>query len=464
MVNTWDVFDTLLTRFYIDPIDTLRLVEQKVPQSNFLGRRLQAQSDLDQVGAPYVLHDIFRRMVVNGMNPSLASALLALEVRIEQEMLFPIRAMVERVEPGDVVISDMYLPDDVIFDLVRDLCGLHDLRPIVRSNWGKASGTIWPEVMGHYAIRTHFGDNPRSDVEIPAKFGIETSLVENAKPTAWEHTVANLGLPHMALVLRETRLRGVTNDAGAAQDIIAGPYLSLLYGFAIWLACNFGDQRRFIFLRRDADDLARIFATLYPAIEATTLDLSREIVLDQNFDGVLMSGINGNSLLVDPLSSGRTVSQFLRRNGDETTGLATLIHLDRVIQPADESRIGAMADSGRLRFVTRQSESNGHHFNLECLLQTPWPSVTSISYDARSGGYVRSYGLSDDLTPGERRLVHAKLDLVREFTACLRRRDSGVCELDKALALIKASLAAIVADNQLIAAFPSFLIRERNFS
>jgi hypothetical protein len=461
MVNSWDVFDTLISRFYPNPIDTFRLVEQRVAGSNFLEQRLQAQNDLDRIGTPYVVNDIYRRMVANGMQRPLASALLALELRVEQELLFPIRAVVEMVEPGDIIISDMYLPEDVIFDLVRDLCGLQELRPIVRSNWGKASGTIWAEVLGHYAIRTHFGDNPRSDIEMPGKFGIEASLVDNAKPTAWEHSVAKLGLPHLALVLRETRLRGVTNDAGPTQTIIAGPYLALLYGFSVWLAATFGDERRYIFLRRDADGLARIFGTLYPAIEWTTLDLSREMVLDQGFDGVLMSRIDGNSILVDPLTSGRTVSLFLERNGDQSTILACLVHLDRVTQ-SDVGRVNAMTQSGRIRFITRRSDLPNHHYILECLLQTLWPPVTSLSHDARSGGYVRSFGASHDLTPGERRLINAKLNLVTEFTACLRRRGSdAACDADKALTLIKASLSAIIAENELIAAFPSFLIRER---
>jgi predicted HAD superfamily hydrolase len=190
MVNSWDVFDTLVSRFFVDPIDALRLVEQRAQEPDFVKRRLQAQADLDRVGAPYVVYDIYRRMIANGMEKTRALSLLSLELAIERELLFPIRAIVEMVEPGDIILSDMYLPDDFIFDVVRDLCGLDELRPIVRSNWGKASGTIWPEVMAHYTIRTHFGDNSRSDIENPSKYGIETSYVGNATPTAWELTVA----------------------------------------------------------------------------------------------------------------------------------------------------------------------------------------------------------------------------------------------------------------------------------
>ncbi|MBV8925253.1 MAG: hypothetical protein JOZ74_07760 [Bradyrhizobium sp.] len=461
MVNSWDVFDTLVSRFFVDPIDVLRLVEQRAQEADFLKRRLQAQADLDHVGAPYVIHDIYRRLVASGMEKPRALTMLGLELAIERELLFPIRAIVEMVEPGDIILSDMYLPDEVVFDLVRELCGLDELRPIVRSNWGKASGTIWPQVMAHYAVRTHFGDNHHSDVEAPRKFGIETSCIDNARPTPWEMTVANLGLQQLALLLRETRLRGVTNEAGPLQNVIAGPYLALLYGFSVWLNRSFGPDQRFVFLRRDADDLARVFSTLYPFVDSTTLDLSREIVLSRSFDHILLSRINADSVLVDPLTSGRTVSHFLTRNGNTSTRLATLIHLDDIIAPSEAGHIGTMIESGRLRFLTRKSELPAHHYALECLLQTPWPPVTSLGYDERSGGLVRSYGSSHDLTPGEHRLIRAKLRLVREFTAVLRRRGNGVCNAEQALVLIKAALAAIFAERHLVDAFPSFLIRER---
>jgi hypothetical protein len=261
-------------------------------------------------------------------------------------------------------------------------------------------------------------------------------------------------------MLRETRLRGVTNEAGPVQDIIAGPYLALLYGFSIWLMEKFGPDRRFVFLRRDADDLARIFSTLYSFVDSTTLDLSRAIVADNSFDPILMSRVSADSVLVDPLTTGRTVSDFLTRNGSTSACLATLIHLDNLVQPSDAGRISVMLESGRLRFLARQSELPAHHFSLESLLQTLWPPVTSLGFDERSGGMVRGYG-SHDLTVGERRILRAKLKLVSEFTSTIRRRGGGPCDGEKATALIKAAIAAVYAEKQLIGTFPSLLIRER---
>jgi hypothetical protein len=399
-------------------------------------------------------------MVSAGMERALAMNLLAQELSVERWALFPIRAVIEMVQQGDLIVSDMYLPEDFIFDLVRDLCDLHEMRPIIRSNWGKHTGTIWPEIKSHYAIRTHFGDNPRSDIETPRKFGIEANLVGNSRPTPWERMVSDLGLPHLALVLREARLRGMTNEAGAIQHVIAGPYLTLLYGFSVWLAGNFGDERRFIFLRRDADDLARVFAAVNPTFDSASVDLSRDIIGSQSFDLALVPQVSSNAILVDPVTSGQTVFRFLERIGDTSIRLAALIHLNNVVVKDQESRIGALINAGRLAFVVRQSDMPAHHHNLECLLQTPWPPLTSIGYDRHSGGVVRSYGFHD-LTPGEGRLISAKLRLVREFTASLRWRGSSNCDASTALVLIKAALAAIFSEKDLIAAFPSFVIRER---
>jgi hypothetical protein len=73
---------------------------------------------------------------------------------------------------------------------------------------------------------------------------------------------------------------------------------------------------------------------------------------------------------------------------------------------------------------------------------------------------VRGYG-SHDLTVGERRILRAKLKLVSEFTSTIRRRGGGPCDGEKATALIKAAIAAVYAEKQLIGTFPSLLIRER---
>lgn len=108
MVNSWDVFDTLITRFHLDPTDIFRLIDQRAPGSEFFERRRQAQADLDRIGRPYVVVDIYRQMVSAGMERALAMNLLAQELSVERWALFPIRAVIEMVQQGDLIVGHVF--------------------------------------------------------------------------------------------------------------------------------------------------------------------------------------------------------------------------------------------------------------------------------------------------------------------------------------------------------------------
>jgi hypothetical protein len=470
IVHSWDVFGTLLTRFVLDPIDVFRSLDAEQTDAGFLQRRLDAQAALDRLGAPYTLHDIYRQMAAMGLPradlpdldlPDLdLPDLLARELATERALLFPIRRNVERVAEGDIAVTDMYLPDDVISDLLRDLCGLAQIRPVVRSNWGKASGTIWPELLRHYVIRCHFGDNPHADLEVPGRYGIDAVLVHDAGFSAWEQMVGEMGMQHLALLLREARLRGVPADGEAFHALVAGPYLTLLFAFAAVLGGTFEADTTYTFLRRDCDDLARVFAAMFPARETRSLDLTRQMVHAGTFDDVLLRQIAPGTLMVDMVASGRSALTFFERHDLPVRGFATLLHLDGVLSEQEAAHQRASAESGRLICALSQSELHGNPWALECMLQTLCPPVVALGHDALSGGVVRSYG-RNDMTAGEAALIRGKLELVAEFTACLRRRTPGPCDVATALRLVRKAVEAIAQDERVLPAFPSFVIRER---
>ncbi len=97
----------------------------------------------------------------------------------------------------------MYLAPETIAGFLFDICDLHTPLPIIRSNWGKHTGTIWPVVLASYVIRRHVGDNPSSDVKVPSGFGIACELVQDSQPTAWEMKLQELALRQLALIQRE---------------------------------------------------------------------------------------------------------------------------------------------------------------------------------------------------------------------------------------------------------------------
>ena len=80
LVTTWDLFDTLVARFHMDPVHAFAMVDAKFPGHDFIRRRTSAQQSLDAVGAPYVIHDIYRQMVADGLpsSPSVTANMQAL--------------------------------------------------------------------------------------------------------------------------------------------------------------------------------------------------------------------------------------------------------------------------------------------------------------------------------------------------------------------------------------------------
>ena len=290
IVSTWDVFDTLLARF-VDVKEIFDLVEARNPGSNFVQQRLSAQHDLDRIGKPYVIFEIYDAMIQKGLSPKLAQKFLRDEISAERENLFPIRRNVLRVDPEDLIVSDMYLPPELIDSLLFEIGDMAENLPLVASNWGKATGTIWQELLQNYAIRFHHGDNPRSDHAIPVSFGISSELVTDAKLTDWETTLREMGLEQLSRIQREARLRSVEADFGLFQKLIVGPYLSLLVGYAAHLAEKFGERARYAFVSRDSDDLSRVFRVLFPSVTSFNIDFSRRLLHEPKFDAFFKSRI-----------------------------------------------------------------------------------------------------------------------------------------------------------------------------
>ena len=379
IVNSWDVFDTLLARF-VEPREIFEIVEARHGAGRFIDRRMSAQATLDRIGRPYTVYEIYDVMVQQGsLARGLARKLLREEILVEQENLIPIRRNIARVRPTDLIVSDMYLPPEFISSLLFEVCEMPAHRPVVVSNWGKHTGTIWNELQKAYIIRRHFGDNPKSDAEVPSKFGIECELVSDAAPTAWETTLRGAGMDQFARILREVRLRCMPVNTTVIHEMICGPYVTLLASYAVHLMQKFGEDARFGFLSRDGDDLSRIFRAFYPAIAAFEIDLSRRMIRDPALEPFFSSRINQSTILVDILSTSRSYFEFAERTGSHCKTFATLQLLEGMMAPKEKSVSEERRQTGKLHyFVASQMAS---HYPLECLLQThirPFPRWSTI--------------------------------------------------------------------------------------
>jgi hypothetical protein len=153
-MNSWDCFDTLVARKYFHPQTVFHAVAQKLGALDFVQRRIQAEK---QSNGTY--QSIYERLP--GIDPEV-------EFQTELEHCFAIVENMQKVKDGDIIVSDMYLNSTQVAKILKS-CGLNKDVKVYVTPGGKHNGTIWPQLG---KIDVHAGDNLRSDVESPRKFGI----------------------------------------------------------------------------------------------------------------------------------------------------------------------------------------------------------------------------------------------------------------------------------------------------
>ncbi|MBB5694867.1 hypothetical protein [Muricoccus pecuniae] len=232
-LRSFDLFDTLIARRCVQPHAVFDLVEQRLGLTGFAALRIAAEAGIAH--REYTLQDIYDAMALRW--PDLTDRLSEardLEIETEIENLFPIPENIAKVSPGDIVVSDMYLPADVVEVLVRSVAGLRDAGVYVSSH-GKRRGTVWKALEEQFRITHHLGDNPDTDIVSPTKFGIPATLTRVAEMTAMEASVAGRGLPSLARAMREARLRSWhgEHDARQLQLLQVGVNLPMLLVAAV---------------------------------------------------------------------------------------------------------------------------------------------------------------------------------------------------------------------------------------
>ncbi|NIE67086.1 hypothetical protein [Burkholderia sp. Ax-1719] len=421
-VDSWDLFDTLVGRFHILPDSIFELMAPKTGLQGFKNARLQAQRDLDAIGKPYDLREIYRQFCrTTGADArTTAPALFALEVATELDQLIPVQAQISQVARGDLIVSDMYMPEDIITDILQRICGLrHNRFPPVVGNWGKSTGTVWPLILQHYIVRRHHGDNRHADIALPQRFHIHTQHVTDTGVTPWENTLLQANLKDVALALREVRLRCTPARAVAFEHAVTGELLGLLLLYALFLRLHAQehDIRHYLFAAREGVHLSAVFRALMPGFDSETIDFNRRLLTSGQADSGFRSRITPHSAVVDVVSTGRSVGQFCAR-ADIAVPLVTLFTTHKTLLSAQE--IEARERYG-FHAIMEASTTAQRFDAIEALMDPGYPSVHGIAIDAGSRAVVRVM-TPDDQTAQERECARFVGDTVAELVEVIHRR------------------------------------------
>lgn len=317
-INSFDVFDTLITRRCVEPGRVLQKLEQRAGMPGLAAVRIDADRRLGAVSKPYGLDDIWdevRRLLA--LDHATVKQLLSLEVEIEHNEAVPIVENLALVRDGDLLISDTYLSAEIVHSLLRRV-GFHCRTAVVTTNDGKFRGWVWTDLKKGISIGQHFGDNPHSDGQTPTEHGIKAIIYTGARRSPIEQMLAERGYSQLANLIREARLANPYSERSPQHRHLWSMACQLNFPLLLfsshWLERYARENRvdNICFVSRDCLLWQELFRELFPRRKTTYLFASRlcQFQPSPSYLEYFQSTWHPDSLIVDLLSTGTSWAHF----------------------------------------------------------------------------------------------------------------------------------------------------------
>jgi hypothetical protein len=101
-MNSFDVFDTLIARRYVNNNIILNHIESEFKLPGFVTARINADTGSRS------LQEIYDALISENIIPvSIAAEVMAREITLEIETAIPVKENIDRVNDGDLLISDI---------------------------------------------------------------------------------------------------------------------------------------------------------------------------------------------------------------------------------------------------------------------------------------------------------------------------------------------------------------------
>ncbi len=314
--NSFDVFDTLIARRCIWPEAIFSEVEKRAGASGFAEARRRAEKLFSTAGRPYNLQDVYHYLgQQHKLEEKATENLRKLEIQVELDNAIPIQANLNRVRDGDFLISDMYLSEDVIRQMLSKV-GLRKQITLIVSTHGKSLGHVWDRVQSCLDLSYHRGDNAWSDFQVPSSKNIRAIIDTQAGLTDIEKRLIDAGLQPLAALIREVRLGNPYEDWVQRQlyDFSCQLNFPLLYLASIHLHTIINDRKiqRILFASRDGNLWIYLWKQFFPEIESEYFYSSRVSYLaaSADYSRYALSRLSPSTILADLTGRGLSPSKF----------------------------------------------------------------------------------------------------------------------------------------------------------
>lgn len=195
-VITFDIFDTLITRRVLRPVDVFWLVEKEaINQHNVKKDFFKERQLAEQIAYKNFHDDVTLDCIYNVLRKNYqytfeeCSLLKRLEIECEEELIIPRNDILDIVKKlynekkKIIFISDMYLTSDIVKILLCK-CGYPTDIPIwisCEKSASKRNGSLWNDFFQIYENKKtiHLGDNLWADIKQVQSLGRKAIMIDN---------------------------------------------------------------------------------------------------------------------------------------------------------------------------------------------------------------------------------------------------------------------------------------------
>lgn len=291
MVNSYDIFDTLIGRLCYEPNIIFEIIQKKYNLNNFIKLRKKYEIETENFEETYIILQNHYNIDMNIVKKY--------EISLENDLSIPIYEYLNKLHKDDILISDMYLSHDVIYDMLNKHNTVNN--KLYVSYGEKKTNMFWTKNVLAKNIHTHYGDNKISDYENPKKQNINAILVDN-----WLNNFEKQFIDvnkYLSYIIRAVR---VSLDNTNYMTKIFTEYI-LPFGIFICLVIrNKFKDKKIIFLSRDGYWFHKIYNILFDN-SSEYIYFSRKLV-ENSIDEICdkFNSIKEKKVLIDLQGSGAT--------------------------------------------------------------------------------------------------------------------------------------------------------------
>ena len=186
-IVSFDVFDTLLIRPYVNPTDLFLHMEKHYEINGFYKARIDAEHRARLIyknQQDITLDQIYEQILPQFYDYKNKEVEFETKTLMQHPLNYKIYQKAVELNKKIIITSDMYLPTNVIKNILK-INGYNKIDKIYVSgdyNKSKGSGDIFKQIIADFNIEPslilHIGDNEISDIKKPEVLGIKTFLVK----------------------------------------------------------------------------------------------------------------------------------------------------------------------------------------------------------------------------------------------------------------------------------------------